>query len=118
MQSAESKVMHKLRHSLFKSSTNTRSPVSQSPTTGTPSSSVVAIIEHPENTIDQTAVASTTTPSDKASPAGSAAVNALKFSLQHLGKAPLPGIGIATSALLDIINRTQVSQENIAQENY
>jgi len=66
--------------------------------------------------VDQTAagvvfpserVRSTTTPSDTASPAGSAAVNALKFSLQHLGKAPLPGIGIATSVLLDIINRIQ-----------
>ena len=116
--------------SLFKSRTHTPSPVSQSSTTGTPSSSIAAIIEHSENTsivMDRTAVAvvsqservrSTTTPSNTASPAASAAVNTLKFSLQHLGKAPLPGIGVATSALLDIINRIQVSQENIAQETY
>jgi hypothetical protein len=52
------------------------------------------------------------------SPAGSAAVNSLKFILQHLSKAPLPGIGVATNTLLDIINRIQVSQENNAHETY
>ena len=115
--------------SLFKS--HTHLPVSQSSTAGNPSSSVAAIIGHSEKAssiIDQTSVGvasqsegvrSTTTSSDTASPAKSAAVNALKFSLEHLGKAPLPGIQVAISALLNIISRIQVSQENIAwQENY
>jgi hypothetical protein len=58
------------------------------------------------------------TANNTTSPAGSAAVNSLKFILQHLSKAPLPGIGVATSTLLDTINRIQVSQENNAHETY
>jgi len=90
--------------------------VSQLPT-GT-SSSVVAIIEDSENTpstITQVAVVVSQSeentiivpPSDTASSARSAAVNALKFALQHLGKAPLPGIGVVAGFILDVINRIQ-----------
>jgi hypothetical protein len=49
----------------------------------------------------------TTTPENPASSAKSAAINALKFALQHLCRAPFPGIGLAAGAILDVINRTQ-----------
>ena len=107
----------------FKPRTRTPPPVSQLPTTGT--SSVAAIIESSENTsMDQLAVAvseeKTTTPApkDTASSAKSAAINALKFTLQHLGKAPLPGIGAVASAILDVINRSQVNQESLPKKTY
>jgi hypothetical protein len=73
--------------------------------------------------MDQLAVAvseeKTTTPApkDTASSAKSAAINALKFTLQHLGKAPLPGIGAVASAILDVINRSQVNQESLPKKN-
>ena len=78
---------------------------------------IVASETHSSSTTDRTPVAaqsaraeSTSTPSDTTgSPAGSAAVNALKLVLQHLGEAPLPGIKIATIAILDVINRIQVN---------
>jgi hypothetical protein len=111
----------------FKSRTHTPPPVSQLPTTGT--SSVAAIIESSENTsntMDQLAVvvsqsegkATIPAPKDTASSAKSAAINALKFALQHLGKAPLPGIGVVAGAILDVINRSQVNQESLPKKTY
>jgi hypothetical protein len=100
----------------FKSRTRTQSPVSQLPTTGTSRSSVAAIIEGSENisnTTDQAIPQSEgktiiPTPSDTAEPARSAAVNALKFTLQQLSEAPLvPGIKLVAGAILDVINRCQ-----------
>ena len=111
----------------FKSRTRTQSPVSQLPTTGTSRSSVAAIIEGSENisnTTDQAIPQSEgktiiPTPSDTAEPARSAAVNALKFTLQQLSEAPLvPGIKLVAGAILDVINRCQVNQEKFARETY
>ncbi|KIM81977.1 hypothetical protein PILCRDRAFT_480785 [Piloderma croceum F 1598] len=56
-------------------------------------------------------VGSKSTPSVSVSPARSVAVNGLKFALRQLGKAPVPGIEVATSCLLEIISRIQVNQE-------
>ena len=58
----------------------------------------------------------TPAPKDTASSAKSAAINALKFTLQHLGKAPLPGIGAVAGAILDVINRSQVNQESLPKK--
>jgi hypothetical protein len=100
---------------------STRSPVSQLPTTET--SSVAAIIESSENdssTMDRLAVVpkseGKTTPENPASSAKSAAINALKFALQHLMKAPFPGIGVAAGAILDVINRTQVNKDKFTKK--
>ena len=115
--------------SFFKSSTHTP-PASQSSITGTPSSSIVAIIECSENhtsgVIDQTAVAqaivsqsekvrSTTTPSNTPLCAGSAITNALKFSLQHLGKALVPSIGVATVKHKETTQIRKDINETVAQ---
>ena len=108
--------------SLFKPRSRSRSQASQSESSIQNSSSSAAL--NASSTIDRATVAvvsqserSIFTPRVSASPARSVAVNGLKFALRQLGKAPVPGIDLATSSLLDVINRIEVNQEALLEKN-
>src|ERR1700733_6729139 len=87
---------------IFKTHTRSHAPANASSTIDRATVTVVSQSE---------GVGSISSSSVSVSPARSAAIKGLKFALQHLGKAPVPGIELATSILLDVINRIQVNQE-------
>ncbi|KAG6915976.1 hypothetical protein DXG01_009028 [Tephrocybe rancida] len=101
--------------SLFKSRTNATSTSHPSDTVAPPSGSVTVIGSPPATMPDrvsrvdviQSDEIARSPASSSPSPMRSAALNALRLALQHLGAAPVPGLSVATGAVLSIIDGVQ-----------